>query len=129
MRGETSAKILAVGLENHHQTPAEQVDIHLADAGPTEARHDLGPDLLMMLPIRLERCFVSGEVDGEHGARYHPCPGGTISHFPAQSQKPADKFTFTLPLKCGPAPRNWCRMAPPSRQLRRGLAGAFGGGA
>jgi len=84
VRGETSSKILAVGLEDHHQAPAEQVDVHLADARPTQARHDLGPDLLVMCTICLDRCLISVEVDGEHGARYHPLP-------------PRDYFTLAGP--------------------------------
>jgi hypothetical protein len=68
---------------------------------------------LMMLPIRLDRRLISVEIDGQDGARYHPCPGGTISQFRAQSQKTSGEFTFTLALKCGFLWRqNWCRMAP-----------------
>lgn len=86
MRGETSSKVLAVGLENHHQTAAEQVDIHSADAGLPQAGQDLWPNLPVMLTIGLNCRRITLQVDGEHGARYHPCPGALFHTSEAESK-------------------------------------------
>ena len=46
---------------------------HFPDAGLAETGEDLRPHAPVMFLIGLDCRRVALQVDGEHGARYHPC--------------------------------------------------------
>jgi hypothetical protein len=94
MRGETSTKVGAFGLEDHHQAAADKIDIHMKDAGLTQAGENLGPHHAMMLSIRLDGCRIVLEVDGQHGARYHPCPGALFHTSPPESKQFCEVYVY-----------------------------------
>ena len=69
---EAPAVVLPVGVDDHDETTAKQVDVHVNDAGAAETRQDFGPHVAVMSPVPLDGGRVVLEIDGEHGARYHP---------------------------------------------------------
>ena len=65
-----------------HEAAAEQVNIHVDDAGAAQAGTDFGPDVAVVRLVSLDKYGIVLQVDGEHAARYHPLPmEATISHF------------------------------------------------
>lgn len=86
MIGETSTKVAAVGLEDHHQPEADEIDVHMPNAGLPQAGEDLGPHRPMMLPIGVDCRRIGLEVDGEHRASYHPCPDALFHSSEAESK-------------------------------------------
>ena len=59
-----------VGFHHHHQPAAEEIDIHLEDAGAAQAGEHLGPDAPVMRPVGLDAASSSLRSTGEHAARY-----------------------------------------------------------
>ena len=83
MRREAVPVILSFGIDHHHEPSAEQVNVHVDDAGVSKAGADFGPDFAVVRLVALDEDGVVLQVDGEHAARYHPpARGKTISHFP-----------------------------------------------
>src|SRR5439155_7240407 len=70
VRGEAAPEIAAVSVDHHHEPPAEQVDLHLANAGAPQAAHHFGPYAIVVRFVGLDRCGIVAEIDGEYGSRH-----------------------------------------------------------
>src|SRR5436190_24111998 len=66
---ERVAVVAAVAhFDDHHETAAQNLDVHLLDADPPETRLNLGPDGAVMTRIRIDDRGIVFQVERKHVA-------------------------------------------------------------
>src|SRR5204863_6550577 len=69
--GKYAAEIKPVGqLENHHEAPAQLMDVHPLHSGGAQAVEHLRPHTAMIVAIGLDDTRIVLEVEGEHTVRH-----------------------------------------------------------
>src|SRR3954463_8131271 len=78
---------LFADLHDHEHTSAQQIDLHVFDAGIFDALDNLGPDLLMMALVLGNKLGVILEIESQTEATLHfTSPAGTASSLPTATE-------------------------------------------
>src|SRR4029079_6901734 len=82
--------------DDHHQAPAEQVDIHLLHADAAQARNHFRPDAPVMLAIPGDGCLSVAQIDRQHmprEARPTFCRDSPRRSMPSATTSPGARYT------------------------------------